>query len=320
MKRFTVVAAGVVALAVFVWLDPVDRFFRWTRPYESFELDELLVLLVMTAVLLAIYGYRMSGRRSRTRNRDVRHQQSGELSEKRAVSRDVSERRSAEAERERLLDALSQSAAEWKETFDSVPSAILLCDGDGTLNRLNRAAEQALGRALDCRSRPALSEMGEGEPWRSLPQMLERVQASGTGVRRQFFDSDSGRSWDVEAALMGAGSSCQHSVIFVANDITKLEALSESVREKETMSALGALVAGVAHEIRNPLFGISATVDALEAKYHDQEELRRFLEILRQQLARMNNLTQQLFEYGRPFKTDLKTGSLKLLIEEAIST
>lgn len=93
--------------------------------------------------------------------------------------------------------------------------------------------------------------------------------------------------------------------------------LEVSLRRAETMSVMGALVAGVSHEARNPLFGISSILDAMEARHDTPPDSRRYLVILREQVDRLTRLMQELLDYGKPYNQDLSPGSLGEAIEEA---
>jgi len=70
--------------------------------------------------------------------------------------------------------------------------------------------------------------------------------------------------------------------------------------------------------VRNPLFGISATLDAFENHY-DMEEFREYIAALREQVDRMSQLMHELLEYGRPFASALHPECIALVVHGSVA-
>jgi len=94
--------------------------------------------------------------------------------------------------------------------------------------------------------------------------------------------------------------------------------LEASLRRAEIMSVMGALVVGVAHQVRNPLFGVSSLLDAMEARFDAQPEFQRYLAMFREQVERLNKLMQDLLEYGKPSGAEKSLGSISDALTDAV--
>lgn len=218
----------------------------------------------------------------------------------------------------RQTAALTRSADEWLRTFDAMDEAILILDGSGRVVRVNRAASSLAGLSPQSCLGRLLAELGSGDPWDAGAAMLPDTQLRGTASRR-VRETPSGRTWDLAATRM-AEERQQARYLLLMRDVTATMALQESVRRAERMSEIGALTAGVAHEVRNPLFAISASVDALGALLRGRPDMQDLMASLHSEVARVSGLMVDLLEYGKPAIPVLSESRLSVVIDAAIAS
>ncbi len=102
-------------------------------------------------------------------------------------------------------------------------------------------------------------------------------------------------------------------------------AVYEARKERDRLAALGEMAAGLAHEIRNPLGAIKGAVLVVEpSKDQFDDDVREYLEIIVEEVDRLNRVVSQFLTYSRPFAgelghvslVDVVRGTLRLLPED----
>lgn len=105
-------------------------------------------------------------------------------------------------------------------------------------------------------------------------------------------DRDASRAADFQRLVSGVASQ-------LAVAIERAEQLARLERRRR-ISTSGEVAAGIAHELRNPLFGISSAAQLLRFRVQEDPVIEKNVGRILREVERLNTLTSALLEFGRP--------------------
>jgi two-component system sensor histidine kinase HydH len=111
---------------------------------------------------------------------------------------------------------------------------------------------------------------------------------------------------DEIAALMEVADRC---AVVIENS-----KLYQQMKERDRLAALGEMAAGLAHEIRNPLAAIKGATQYLDPRRLPGED-QEFLEIIVEEVNRLNGVVSQFLDYSRPLKSTLSPGDVNDVVQ-----
>jgi len=234
------------------------------------------------------------------------------------IANDVSERKLLEEKQRSMHASLQQSALEWRQTFNAIDFPVLIVDLQGHVKRLNQAAEAIAGSGTEEIVGRNIAELEGSELWLKASELIKAIQDNGGSIGAEIKCNSTGKTWTITLYLIHEFGSVGERAILIAQDITKRTELEASLRQGEMMALLGSLVAGVAHEVRNPLFGISSILDAFETRFSDRTDYLRYTNVLRDEVGRLTILMEELLEYGKPFRGELYPGSVGDVVAKSL--
>ncbi|QIK80334.1 PAS domain-containing protein [Lysobacter sp. HDW10] len=173
-----------------------------------------------------------------------------------------------------------------------MPTGVIIVDGDGYIQLANEAAIALLGQAGEglralALSAPNLSD--RLELWRQYPT-VKFQESDNYGPIRMGPDQ-----LEIVPKFLRLHADSEDDVVIFLDDTTIASRRAEGI----TLSALGRFSASLAHEIRNPLSAISYSTQLLEESRDLSVMDRKMLEIVRQQVTRVNGIIESVLGLAR---------------------
>jgi len=107
--------------------------------------------------------------------------------------------------------------------------------------------------------------------------------------------------------------------VTIATDATQQQQLEQNLIRAERLAAIGELAASLAHEIKNPLAGISGAIQIIKERFERDDPHREIIDEIQHQIARLDNTVRDLLIYARPTPLNKQPTDLAGLIDRVLT-
>lgn len=218
-----------------------------------------------------------------------------------------------------VLGRLIQEKGFLEKVFDVLQEGVVVTDGQGNINYLNRSACQFFGLDPEQALEKPLAGQIRGLDWAAL-------MAEGQVVSRDlevFYPENRYLNFylaPIEDSEIGE----RLGHVMIIHDITLTRKLTEEKIESERLSALTMLAAGVAHEVGNPLNSLNIHLQLIERRLRKaapelyEDQLKELLEVARDEVTRLDFTIAQFLKAIRPTQPQLERHDVNNLLRESV--
>jgi PAS domain S-box-containing protein len=196
-----------------------------------------------------------------------------------------------------------------RRIVDGTPDMIVATDTEGRITEFNRGAVEMTGRSLE-------RAMGKSIHAILGAEIDPERDPGPVDVELPPVDGESAEVSLVSAAICGQDGSPVGRV-WIGRNVTQLRKVERSLAQAERLSSLGEVVAGVAHELNNPLSGVVGYAELLRGGATDPEQIQDLQRIV-ESAMRCQKIVFKLLSFARKHPPEKKYQSLNDCVSKVL--
>jgi C4-dicarboxylate-specific signal transduction histidine kinase len=234
---------------------------------------------------------------------------------------------SAAVENLLLLEDVLSSRRELVQTFDSLEDLVAICDTTLRLVHVNRPLAARLPGPPDRVADRRLADLlgNDAARWIESPDTAERLRA-GESSTCELEDPILGGRFTMTISPLPEPDARTAGAVFVARDVTsraRLEAeraaLDERLAQAQKLASLGQFIAGIAHQLNNPLQGVLGHLELLRRQRRIPDSIARELRAVTREADRAARIVGNLLVFAGGRTAPQRVLRLNTLVAHTLS-